>query len=172
MVTADMPVSVGNLKAALDALLASDALEGRVVEIVGRYMADQAYWIGSVDYDVSTGHVDITVDVESRKALGFDQISYEIDWSNTAYVLFCALQPGTYRIAVGDGASGPDVFGLSATKPTSSSHALPSVDTTIAANSDSTYDLDEAGYLVIGFMHGNAVIVGSCTVQLTIERVS
>lgn len=172
MVTADMPVSVGNLKAALDALLASDALEGRVVEIVGRYMADQAYWIGSVDYDVSTGHVDITVDVESRKALGFDQISYEIDWSNTAYVLFCALQPGTYRIAAGDGASGPDVFGLSSTRPTSSSHALPSVDTTIAANSDSTYDLDEAGYLVIGFSHGNAVIVGSCTVQLTIERVS
>ena len=97
--TQDQPISVGNLAAAIDSIvasvIASDQLTAKVEQVVADVTGGQTYWVGTITCTGGSNR-SCTIDVERSQGIGFTEGSLVgVEW----YGAICTLQPGTYRIS-------------------------------------------------------------------------
>ena len=87
------PISAENIKEALEALLASDALSDAIMGVVADYEASRTYWTGSVtiknDYNGSYFWPSITASGVSAFGIEMDKVSvgYESRWGLACFEL-------------------------------------------------------------------------------------
>ena len=87
------PISAENIKEALEALLASDALSDAIMGVVADYEASRTYWTGSVtiknDYNGSYFWPSITTSGVSAFGIEMDKVSvgHEARWGLACFEL-------------------------------------------------------------------------------------
>lgn len=154
MVTADMPVSVGNLKAALDALLASDALSDTIMGVVADYEASRTYWTGSVTienaYNGSYFWPSITTSGVSAFGIEMDKVSigHEARWGLACFELEVGK---SYMIAfdvtLRDSGSSIEC-GFTSTDPTTSD-VVPAVQVEVEDGANRVFEVTSSKWLVV-----------------------
>lgn len=148
--TQDQPISVGNLAAALDSIvasvIASDQLTAKVEQVVADVTGGQTYWVGSIE---CWGGSDCgcTIDVERSQGIGFIPAA-----SGTWYGAKCTLQPGTYRITYTGTAK---VF------------FLPSITDIIQSGYDGTINLTDASELYVQAVNSSTRNAALTIIKLT-----
>lgn len=95
-VTGNEPVSVADLKAALDGLLDSQQLQAKIEAVALEAVGGQTYWVGSLSVTEFNGSYRISQSVERSQGLAFSLVN---GGSHGVCTATMPLQAGTYRVA-------------------------------------------------------------------------
>lgn len=148
------PISAENIKEALEALLASDALSDAIMGVVADYEASRTYWTGSVtiknDYNGSYFWPSITTSGVSAFGIEMDKVSvgHEARWGLACFELEVGK---SYMVAfdVTQRDSGSSIeCGFTSTDPTTSD-VVPAVQVEVEDGANRVFEVTSSKWLVV-----------------------